>query len=133
MKRTKRILRWLVPIAFVAAAIGGIGVWIVYPYFSFAEMFRRSKPALESYAAQVMAPGSNALMSPPKRIGYFGVLKVEPLPNGFLFQHDQGNPFDWNGLAYSTNPLPEVEKDSTGKVKEIFTPLGGNWYDVFRP
>jgi hypothetical protein len=133
MQRKSRILRWLIPIALAIVVLGGVGAWVVYPYFSFAEMFRRSKPALDAYAAQVAAPGSTALASPPKRLGYFAVLKVEPLPNGFLFQHGQGHPFDWSGLAYSSTPLPQYEKDAAGEVKQVFTPLGGNWYDVFRP
>jgi hypothetical protein len=133
MHQKRRIPRWLVPGVLVTLILGGVGTWTVYPYFSFAEMFRRSRPALDAYAARVTAPGSAALSSPPKRLGYFNVLKVGALPNGFLFQHDQGNPFDWNGLAYSTTPLPQVEKGPAGEVKQVFTPRGGNWYDVFRP
>ncbi len=111
----------------------GLAAWFAYPHFFFKESFRRSKPALDAYAAQVTAPGSTALEKPPPRLGYFNVLKVGPLPHGFLFQHDAGNPFDWIGLAYSVEPLPREEKDEAGEVRQMFIPIEGNWYDVFRP
>jgi hypothetical protein len=59
------------------------------------------------------------------------VLKVEPLPHGFLFQHDSGHPFDWCGIAYSEEPLPTEEKLANGQT-QVFTPLEGKWYDVWR-
>jgi hypothetical protein len=37
-----------------------------------------------------------------------------------------------SGLAFSTEPLPEYDKDSKGETKQIFTPVEGNWYTVFR-
>ncbi len=111
-----------------------IVIWEVYPYFlSFSTQFHHSKPALEAYAAKVMANGPAVLASPPAKLGYFHVLKMEPLPNGFLFQSDYGNPFDWDGIAYSTTPLPDYDKDARGETKQIFKPIEGNWYEVFRP
>jgi hypothetical protein len=115
----------------ICAALLGIA-WYVYPYFSYAEMFRRSRPALDAYAAKIMASGTAELATPPTRLGYYHVLSVEPLPHGFLFQHDSGNPFDWNGLAYSTQPLPRYEYDAAGEVRQVFTPIDGDWYEVFR-
>jgi len=112
-------------------AATAIAAWYSYPYFSFSERFRRSKPALEQWAAQFTATGSTDLNA-PCRIGYFKILKVETLPHGFILQHNAGNPFDWNGLAYSTELLPREEKNTQGEVRQIFTPLEGNWYDVFR-
>jgi hypothetical protein len=120
---------------FVGAAVIllGVSAWFVYPYLSFKEMFRRSRPALDAYAQQVTASNSIAIVNPPRRLGYFNVLKVESLPQGFLFQSDFGNPFDWCGIAYSTTPLPHFESNAAGEVKQMFTPIEGNWYDVFRP
>jgi hypothetical protein len=113
--------------ALAAFALAMVGGWALYPYLSFPEMFRRSKPALEQYAAQVTAPGSTALTSPPKRLGYFKVLKTEPLPHGFLFQTDSfGGPFDWSGIAYSTEPLPH------DNGHDYFKLIEGNWYSVDR-
>jgi hypothetical protein len=108
-------------------SLAALGAWAVYPYFSFTERFRRSKPSLERYATQVNAPGSAALSDPPRRLGYFNVMKTEPLPHGFLFQSDYGNPFDWSGIAYSTQPLPH------GDGHNYFIPIEGNWYSVDRP
>lgn len=124
--------RQLVAVAVGFVLLVGVATWFIYPYFSFSVIFRRSTPALDRYAAQVTATGSTALATPPGRLGYFKVLKVESLPHGFLFQHDAGNPFDWNGLAYSTEPLPREEKNREGKVRRMFIPIEGNWYDAFR-
>jgi hypothetical protein len=114
--------------------LGGVS-YVVYPYASFSARFRRSRPALDAYAAQVAAKGSSALASPPARLGYFHVGKIEPLPNGFLFQSSDGDggPFDWSGLAYSTSALPKYDLKPDGSVKQAFAPIAGNWYDVFRP
>jgi hypothetical protein len=95
--------------------------------------FARSKAALDAYAAQVAAAGPAVLASPPSRIGYFRVLKAEPLPHGFVLQSEFGNPFDWDGLAYSTAPLPQYDHDAKGEIKQVFTPVQGCWYTVFRP
>jgi hypothetical protein len=112
-----------------AVALG----WIVYPYLSFDEAFRRSRPALEAYAEQVKKNGPATLQSPPAKLGYFKVNKVEALPHGFLFQSNYGNPFDWDGIAYSTAALPRFDDDSAGKTKQVFEHIDGNWYSVFRP
>jgi hypothetical protein len=125
----KRLAGAVVSTALVLLIIGG---WFAYPYFSFRERFRRSKPALEAYAARVREAGSAAINAPPRRLGYFDVLKMEPLPHGFVFESDYGNPFDWLGIAYSTEPLPEYEYNAAGDVKQIFEPIEGNWYTVFR-
>jgi hypothetical protein len=138
MPRKRRILRTLIAIFVAIVFLGGIATWMAYPRIltytlSSDELFRRSRPALDAYAIQVMAPGSTALTNPPKRLGYFNVISTAPLPHGFVFQHDSCNPFDWCGIAYSTEPLPEEDKDAKGKVIQLFRPLGAKWYDVFRP
>jgi hypothetical protein len=135
MHRKRRIPRWLKFAVAAVMIVGGVGAWrAAIPYVvSIDTLFRWSKPQLRAYAAKVMSPGSTALANPPKRLGYFNVQKVEALPHGFMFQHDSCNPFDWCGIAYSEDPLPKEEKDAKGDVKQIFRPLGGNWYDVFRP
>ena len=134
MHRKRRIPRWMKFALAAVVLLAGIGAWSAVPYVvPFETLFRWSKPSLDAYAAKVMAPGSTALANPPSRLGYFNVIRTETLPHGFLFQHDSCNPFDWCGIAYSTEPLPEQEKDAKGEVKQKFTPLGGNWYDVFRP
>ena len=120
----------IVSTALVLLAVAG---WITYPYFSFQERFRRSKPALDAYAARVNATGTVAINAPPGRLGYFNVLKVEPLPHGFLFQSDYSNSFDWVGIAYSREPLPESEQDAAGNEKQVFKLIQGRWYTVFRP
>ncbi len=131
----KRVILLLLTFGLAAVVIiGAYGAWQAIPYVvPLDTLFRWSKPDLDAYAAKVMAPGSTALANPPKRLGYLNVLTVEPLPHGFLFQHDSCNPFDWSGIAYSEHPLPYDETDSSGKVMQIFRPLGGNWYGVFRP
>ena len=132
--RWKRIDRRLLTAVGMLFILGGVGAWWVFPEFvDFKTAFRWSKPALDDYAAKVIATGPAMLATPPKRIGYINVLTMEPLPHGFVFQHDKGHPFDWSGLAYSTEPLPSEDKDARGKVIQTFTPLGDNWYDVFRP
>ncbi len=95
--------------------------------------FNRSRSALDAFAAQVSQAGTITLSHPPSRIGSFNILKAEPMKNGFVLQSDYANPFDWCGLAYSSAPLPRYDKDAKGDIRQVFTPLGGNWYDVFRP
>ena len=136
LSKPRRVRRVIAVV--VGGLVGGlvlvcVATWFAYPHFSFPEQFRRSKPALNAFAANVTASGSTALARPPSRLGYFKVLKMEPLPHGFLFQSDYGNPFDWLGIAYSTQPLPEYDKDPAGVVKQVFTPIEGDWYEVFRP
>jgi hypothetical protein len=85
-----------IPIILIVSAVVlfCVSAWFAYPYVSFKERFRRSRPALDSYAAKVAASGPAALANPPSQLGYFKVVKMEPLPGGFLFQSDFGNPFD---------------------------------------
>lgn len=124
------LLGVLVGAVMILCAVG----WQAYLYLlPFPEKFRRSKPALDAYAAKVAAVGPSALAKPPSRIGDFNVLKAEPLPHGFILQSDYGNPFDWDGLAYSTAPLPKYELDAKGGIKQVFTPMDDNWYTVSRP
>ena len=134
MQWKRRIPRWLKFGLVAVVTVCAFGAWQALPYLvPFNTLFRWSKSDLEAYAARVMSPGSTAIANPPKRLGYLNVLKVEPLPHGFLFQRDSCNPFDWCGIAYSEDALPGEEKDAKGEVKQMFTRLGGNWYDVFRP
>ncbi len=79
------LLRWLFAVAVAAVIVLPIMAWFAYPYFSYHEAFRRSKPALDAYARLVQQSGPSILASPPSQIGYFKVLKMEPLPQGFLF------------------------------------------------
>jgi hypothetical protein len=132
MARPKRsLLRPLIVIPAVLVALG-VGAWVAYGYSSFDERFRRSRPALDAYAARVTTEGTAMLAAPPRRLGYFTVLKAEPLPHGFLFQSDYGNPFDWTGIAYSTERLDGFVPGPTAGTGTVFTPIDGNWYSVFR-
>lgn len=131
-KRHKR--RWLKPVIAIAVVLLALVGWQAIPYvIPFETLFRWSKSDLDAYAADVMKSGPTALSNPPSKLGWFHVVKMQPLPHGFLLQHDSCNPFDWQGIAYSEVPLPREEKDSKGDVYQLNTPLGGNWYDVFRP
>jgi hypothetical protein len=133
-RRNRRWLKFGLAAIALVGILAAIGAWYAIPYaVPFDTLLKWSRADMDAYAAKVMAPGSTALANPPKRIGYFNVVSMEPLPHGFLFQHDSGNPFDWLGIAYSEQPLPNEEKDAKGEVKQIFRPLGGNWYFVFRP
>ncbi len=123
----------------VFAVLGGLAVvgiavgWQAYLFLMpFHQRFERSEPALDAFAAKVSVGGQAVLATPPSRIGYFDILKAEPLPHGFVLQSNYGNPFDWNGFAYSTTPLPQYEYDGKGEIKQIFTPVRGCWYTVFR-
>ena len=106
--------------------------WLLYPYISFDESFRRSKSDLMTYANRVTIEGPRVLAAPPHRLGYFNILRAETLPHGFILQCDYGGPFDWNGLAYSAQPLPMYENDAAGELVQMFTPIGDQWYKVFR-
>jgi hypothetical protein len=100
----------------------------VYRYCSFEGRFRRSKAALEGYAAVVMAADrTKPPPPPPQHLGAFQTGNVEWLPHGFLFYADYGHPLDANGIAFSTEPLPQIVDD-----RYFFTPIGGNWYKVWR-
>jgi hypothetical protein len=75
MQRKQRILRRLACVLVALLLIGGIGAWFAYPRIltythDSHDLFRRSKPELDAYAAKVMAPGSTALTNPPSRLGY---------------------------------------------------------------
>jgi hypothetical protein len=136
-RQRRRLLLLKVALALAAVVLigvvaAGILVWrdLSMPL---SERFNRSRSALDAYAAQVSQSGAIALSHPPSRIGSFRILKAEPMTNGFVLQSDFGNPFDWCGLAYSSAPLPQYDKDAKGKIKQVFMPLGGNWYEVFRP
>ena len=124
--------RFLVATAIVFLLIAGVLAWMAYPYVSANEAFRRSRPELEAYAARVRTEGPAALKSPPRELGYFRVYKIESLPHGFLFASDYGNPFDWTGIAYSTEPLPREERDAEDELQQSFLHIDGNWYWVER-
>jgi hypothetical protein len=96
-------------------------------YYSFEARFDRSKAALEAYAASVESGDRSAPISIPRKIGDFTTGDAERLPHGFLFFCDYGNPFDANGIAYSTEPLPNEEDGN-----DFFTRIEGNWYQVWR-
>lgn len=126
--------RWhllLMILAFVVLL--GVASWIDDGYASFSEQFRRSEDALNRFAAHVTAQGPTALQNAPSSLGYFEVRKPEPLPHGFLFATNYGFPIDWNGLAYSTVPLPEYDYNAKGELVQTFLPIKGNWYQVWRP
>ncbi|MGC4032518.1 MAG: hypothetical protein QM754_12460 [Tepidisphaeraceae bacterium] len=133
MRLRYKFRRWHVIPALAGVALAVAAAWIGYGYVSFAEQFRRSEAALNGFAARVMANGPGTLQKAPAELGYFEVRNPEPLPNGFLFASNFGGPFDWNGLAFSTTPLPDVEADSDGQVRQTFKHVKGNWYEVFRP
>lgn len=88
--RRRRILLVLLAVVSGAVVLFTVAAWQAYVYVSmpFSEKFRRSKPALDAYAAQVSAAGPSALTSPPSHIGYFNIQKAEPLPHGFILQSD---------------------------------------------
>ncbi len=124
MKRAHKLLIVWVAVGVVLTV--GIGLWFLSEYYSFEARFARSKDALEDYARVVMA-SDQALPppAPPQRLGEFSPGKVERLPHGFMVYCDYGNPFDANGLAYSTEPL---ESDDHYHFQHI----EGNWYDGIR-
>jgi len=66
-------------------------------------------------------------ISIPPRIGEFRTTGAERLAHGFLFFCDYGNPFDANGIAYSTEPLPENIDQN-----DYYTHVDGNWYSFWR-
>jgi hypothetical protein len=115
----------------VLLAVAG---WFASSYYSFDARFARSRPAIESYAAKAMASDpTKPLPPPPQRLGAFGTGSAERLPHGFLFRSDFGHPFDWNGLAYSTEPLPRQMHDPQPAFGTMyFKHVEGNWYTVFR-
>lgn len=108
---------------FVLAAGGAFASY----HYSFDARFKRSKPALDVYAARAMSPDASTPLPPlPQRLGAFEPSGAERLPRGFLFFCDYGHPLDANGLAYSLTPLPRESGH------DYFTPIEGNWYTVNR-
>ena len=104
------------------------GVWFASWYYSFENRFARSKPALDAYAAQALASDpTKPLPTLPPRLGAFETSNVERLPNGFLFFCDYRHPLDANGMANSTEPLPENVNGH-----DFFKHIEGNWYRVWR-
>lgn len=109
------------------------GAWFVAGYYSFDRRFARSKAELDAYAAQVMAAGSAAALTPPAMLGSFEASDAFRLPQGFVFRADYGHPLDWNGLAYSIDPLPGQMPDPHPPFQAMFfKPIQGNWYMVWR-
>ena len=99
--------------------------WFASRYYSFEARFARSRPSLDGYAAQAMASYPQ-LPRLPAHLGSFETSRLERLPHGFLFFCDYGHPLDANGLAYSTESLPDVRNH------DYFTHIEGNWYLVLR-
>jgi hypothetical protein len=64
---------------------------------------------------------------PPERLGAFRTGSAERLPHGFIVFCDYGHPLDANGIAYSTEALPQ-------RVGEhyFFRHIEGNWYTVLK-
>ena len=110
------------------------GAWLASRYFSFERRFARSQPELEAYAANVMmAADPSSPLTPPALLGSFEASDAFRLPQGFAFRSDYGHPLDWNGLAYSTQPLPEQLPDPQPPFSTMFfKPVRGNWYTVSR-
>jgi hypothetical protein len=108
----------------VVTAAGWYAAW----YYSFDSRFARSRPALEAYAAEVMASDpATPIHQPPRHLGAFETGRAERLPHGFLFFCDYGNPFDANGIAYSTEPIA----NSIGG-RDFLTHIEGSWYTIWR-
>lgn len=123
-----KLKRAIILCAVLFTLVGGV-LWYVDLRQSFPYKFKRSKPALEAYATQVMASNSHLpIVQPPPRLGAFDTGKAERLPGGFLFFCDYGHWLDANGIAYSTVPLPRV--DATGH--DFFEHIEGNWYQFLR-
>lgn len=124
-----RIIRLAAALLILLAA----GAWFDSWYNTFERWFARSRPALDRYATTVMAAGPSAPLSPPAKIGSFNASDAHRLPHGFIFQSDYGHFLDWNGLAYSTEPLPEQLSDTNAPFQTMFFEwIEGNWYTVWR-
>ena len=114
-------------IALVAGGLYGTARHALW-YSSDDQRFARSLPAFNAYAVQVSAlPAGSPLPAMPKPFGAFDALGAERLPHGFQFFCDYGNPFDANGFAYSSRPLPHTVDD-----KNFYTPITGGWYKLWR-
>jgi hypothetical protein len=128
LTRRRLVLAAMFVLVLLAGAVG-FALWRA----SLEQRFARSKPALEAYAAQVMAAAPTAPVTPPRRLGAFEASEGMRLPHGFLFRSNFGHPLDWNGLAYSTAPLPrEMADPQRGGGRMFFDRIGGNWYTVWR-
>jgi hypothetical protein len=117
----------LFAIVMVAAGLYGAARYALW-YYSDDQRFARSLPAFNAYAPQVSAlPPGSPLPPLPKPFGAFDASGAERLPHGFLFFCDYGNPFDANGFAYSTQPLPHTVDE-----KNSYAPISGSWYKLWR-
>jgi hypothetical protein len=106
--------------------IAAMAVWMVLE--NLKTPFERSRPAFDALAARVAGDPANL----PKgriRLGEYTASSFETLPHGFLFRSDYGHPLDWNGFAYSTEPLPaELPRAQPANGRTSFRPLDGPWY-----
>jgi len=106
------------------------GLAYAYWKYSFEMRFSRSKPALEAFAAQVMASPSESPINLPSHLGEFQTNDAERLPHGFLFFCDYGHWLDDNGIAYSTEPLPNKIAKANGNY--FYDHIEGSWYTLWR-
>jgi hypothetical protein len=127
------LVGWALIVLLIAAG------WFASWYVSFDRRFTRSKSALEALAAEVMATDPATPLVLPPTVGDFSASNAERLPHGFLFRCDYDNPFDWNGIAYSTEPLTdELVRPDHGSGDDglnhttFFRHVEGNWYKAFR-
>jgi hypothetical protein len=130
MARKRTILRRIVFTALTLCVLLAAAALFNYSLWPgpFETRFRRSRPALEAYAAQVMATDpASPVPQPPARLGAFQAGSAERLPHGFLLFCDYGHPLDANGIAYSTEPPP-----SNPDGRDHFKHIEGNWYTVWR-
>ena len=133
LKSLKRGCLFVVISAFVLLLIVVAAVYYALSYHSMEQKYARSKPAFEAFAAQVMATDPATPITLPRHLGEFDVGDPHRLPHGFFFGADYGHPLDWNGFAYSTDPLPEEMDDPVGNHQTMFChPIEGNWYSVWR-
>lgn len=112
---------WAPPIVFVIAnSDPGINL-----------RFWFARPELERLAVQVAATPAGTPMPPDQTVWFTNVNDIQRLSGGgmrfatFL----GGNPFDYEGLAYSSMPLPESEEVEGC----IFRRYCGNWYTFWKP
>ena len=100
---------------------------------AFEPRFARSRAALDAFAAIVMAAKDGPFPAVPERIGEFRPgKKIVRLPHGFLIYCDYGHPLDANGIAYSTQPLPESlpapKEFPESQSRYYFWLVDGPWY-----
>ncbi|QOV91972.1 hypothetical protein [Humisphaera borealis] len=91
--------------------------------------FARSE--LERIATQVAATPPGAPMPPDQTVWFTKVKDIQRLSGGGMrfATFRGGNPFDYEGLAYSPTPLPE----SVNVEGCIFRRYCGNWYTFWKP